>query len=171
MPEHKSTRLLREFIRGAFDVGPDLNARWTPSPRVDLAPDEDDEDDDAEELQRETRRRGRGLRQTDSAGPGVTTDPTAAGVPYGDSEIQRGTDIYSYWYRSPGDKSTGGNFRPDDPEEYIGFKTKGARPDDAAADLAPKPIAAESDEVEAEAHVDGEDSDVEEAGLLRPSGC
>ncbi|NBU17243.1 MAG: hypothetical protein EBS48_09605, partial [Actinobacteria bacterium] len=116
MTEEKNIRLLREFIRGALDVGPDLNARWTPSPRVDLAPDEDDEDDDAEELQRETRRRGRGLRQTDSAGPGVTTDPTAAGVPYGDSEIQRGTDIYSYWYRSPGGKSTGGNFRPDDPE-------------------------------------------------------
>jgi hypothetical protein len=28
--------------------------------------------------------------------------------------------------------------RPEDPEEYIGFKTKGATPEDAAAEAAPE---------------------------------
>ena len=78
------------------------------------------------------------LRQS-PAGPGVSADPTASSTP---AESERGVDIYGYWYKSPGDKSTGGNpGRPDDAEEYIGFKTKGVRPDDAAADLAPPPIA------------------------------
>jgi len=50
----------------------------------------------------------------------VTTDPTDTASPYGDTG-ERGTDIYAYWYRSPGDKTTGGNYRPDDPAGYIGM--------------------------------------------------
>jgi hypothetical protein len=71
-------------------------------------------------------------------GPGVTADPTDVKgfYPY---ETERGTDIHSYWDRSPGDKSTGSNpGRPEDAEEYVGFKTKGATPADAAAEAAPK---------------------------------
>jgi len=77
------------------------------------------------------------------AGAGVAADPTT-GTAGGarDYELERGVDIHGYWYKSPGDKATGGDpGRPDDAEEYIGFKTKGVRPDDAASDLAPPPIA------------------------------
>lgn len=77
------------------------------------------------------------------AGAGVTADPTTgtAGAAR-DYELERGVDIHGYWYKSPGDKATGGDpGRPEDPEEYIGFKTKGVRPDDAASDLAAPPIA------------------------------
>lgn len=63
----------------------------------------------------------RSIKQTDSAGPGVTTDPTSAGAPYDNYNIERGVDIYSYWYKSPGDKATGGNYRPDDAAAYIGM--------------------------------------------------
>lgn len=62
----------------------------------------------------------RGVRETDSGGPGVTTDPTDTDSPYG-PDPERGTDVYAYWYASPGPNSTGGNFRPDDPESYIGM--------------------------------------------------
>ena len=59
-------------------------------------------------------------------------------------EVERGNDIHGYWYKSPGDKGSGNPGRPDDAEEYIGFKTKGVRPDDAAAEAAPPPIGGES---------------------------
>lgn len=69
--------------------------------------------------------------------PAVTADPTDVKgfYPY---ELERGTDIHGYWYKSPGDKGSNDPMRPEDPEEYIGFKTKGVRPDDAAAEAAPK---------------------------------
>jgi len=70
-------------------------------------------------------------------GPGVTADPTEKKgfYPY---EIERGADIHGFWYKSPGDKGSGNPGRPDDAEEYIGFKTKGATPADAAAEAKPK---------------------------------
>jgi hypothetical protein len=72
------------------------------------------------------------------AGPGVAADPTETSgfYPY---ELERGTDIYGYWYRSPGRSpgSDGDPMRPADAAEYIGFKTKGATPADAAAEAAP----------------------------------
>lgn len=69
-------------------------------------------------------------------GPGVTADPTKkeGAYPY---EIERGVDIYSKWYRSPGE-SEGDPSRPVDAEEYIGFKTKNATPQDALAASKPK---------------------------------
>ncbi|NBW06431.1 MAG: hypothetical protein EBR82_00205 [Caulobacteraceae bacterium] len=74
--------------------------------------------------------------------PGASgTDPTKADgfYPY---ELERGTDIFGFKPSSPGDK--GDNpMRPEDPEEYIGFKTKGVRPDDAAAEAAPPPVGGE----------------------------
>jgi hypothetical protein len=59
------------------------------------------------------------------AGAGVTADPTT-GTSGGarDYEVERGTDIYGFWYRSPGDKGDGDPGRPDDAEEYIGMKPK-----------------------------------------------
>jgi hypothetical protein len=56
------------------------------------------------------------------AGAGVTADPTTgtSGAAR-DYEIERGTDIYGFWYRSPGDKGSGDPGRPDDAEEYIGM--------------------------------------------------
>jgi len=70
------------------------------------------------------------------AGPGVTSDPTSVEgfYPY---ELERGNDIQGYWYKSPGDKGSNDPGRPEDAEEYIGFKTKGATPADAAAEAAP----------------------------------
>ena len=72
------------------------------------------------------------------AGPGVAADPTDVKgfYPY---EIDRGVDIQGFWYRSPG-RSAGGDGdpgRPSDAAEYIGFKTKGVAPADAAAAAAP----------------------------------
>lgn len=70
----------------------------------------------------EAKRGQRSIKQTDSAGPGVTNDPTQAGEPYDNYNIERGVDIHGYWYKSPGDKATGGNYRPDDAAAYIGMK-------------------------------------------------
>jgi len=73
------------------------------------------------------------------SGPGVTADPTNKDgfYPY---ELPRGVDVQSFWYRSPG-RSPGGDGdpgRPADAAEYIGFKTKGATPADAAEAAKPK---------------------------------
>lgn len=65
----------------------------------------------------------RAALQEGPAGPGVTADPTTGGGPY-DYEIERGTDVHGYWYRSPGDKGSGDPGRPEDPEEYVGTKPK-----------------------------------------------
>lgn len=77
------------------------------------------------------------IRQVLSESPGVTADPTDVKgfYPY---EIERGADIHGYWYKSPGDKGSNNPGRPEDAEEYIGFKTKGATPADAAAEASPK---------------------------------
>jgi hypothetical protein len=71
------------------------------------------------------------------AGPGVTANPTDVKgfYPY---DLERGVDIHGYWYKSPGDKGSNDPMRPEDAAEYIGFKTKGATPEDAAAEAAPK---------------------------------
>lgn len=75
--------------------------------------------------------------QEGPSGPGVSADPTDVKgfYPY---EIERGADIHGYWYKSPGDKGSSDPMRPEDPEEYIGFKTKGVKPEDTAAEAAPK---------------------------------
>lgn len=85
----------------------------------------------------ELRRMIRVALQEGPAGPGVAADPTDVKgfYPY---EIERGADIHGYWYKSPGDKGSNDPKRPEDPEEYIGFKTKGATPADAAAEAKPK---------------------------------
>lgn len=90
------------------------------------------------------RRYVRAALEEAAAGAGVTADPTT-GTAGGarDYELERGVDIHGYWYKSPGDKGSGDPGRPEDPEEYVGFKTKGVRPDDAAADLAPPPVGGE----------------------------
>ena len=77
------------------------------------------------------------IRKVISESPGVTADPTEIRgfYPY---EVERGSDIHGYWYRSPGDKGSNDPGRPDDAEEYIGFKTKGATPADAAEEATPK---------------------------------
>ena len=90
----------------------------------------------------------RSIKQTDSAGPGVTTDPTAAGQPYDNYNIERGVDIHGYWYKSPGDKATGGNYRPEDPAAYIGMK---------APSSTEEPI-----KTTAESDIDEDDSKLEE---------
>lgn len=71
------------------------------------------------------------------AGPGVTADPKDVKGFYA-YEIERGADIHGYWYKSPGDKGSNNPMRPDDAAEYIGFKTKGATPEDAAEEAAPE---------------------------------
>lgn len=59
------------------------------------------------------------------AGAGVTADPTT-GTSGGarDYELERGVDIHSYWYKSPGEAGGPGTdpMRPEDAEEYIGMK-------------------------------------------------
>jgi hypothetical protein len=71
----------------------------------------------------------------------VTADPTDVKgfYPY---EVERGVDIYGYWYKSPGDKGSSDPKRPEDPLAYIGM-SGGETPEDAAADLAPKPVSGE----------------------------
>lgn len=85
----------------------------------------------------ELRRIIRDVLREGPTGPGVSSDPTDVKgfYPY---EIERGTDIYNYWYKSPGDKGSNDPMRPEDPEEYVGFKTKGSTPADAAAEAASK---------------------------------
>lgn len=78
----------------------------------------------------------RSILQEGPSGPGVAADPTEVKgfYPY---ELERGADIHAYWYKSPGDKGTNPG-RPDDAAEYIGFKTKGSTPAEAAEEAAPK---------------------------------
>lgn len=85
----------------------------------------------------ELRRLIRSALREGPAGASITADPTnvAGFYPW---EAERGADIYGYWYRSPGDKGSSDPGRPEDAEEYIGFRTKGATPADAAAEAAPK---------------------------------
>lgn len=75
----------------------------------------------------------RALAEGGPVGPGVTSNPTEPGGFYS-YDIERGVDILGRWYRSPGASpgSEGDPGRPADPTEYIGFKTKGATPEDAA---------------------------------------
>lgn len=70
------------------------------------------------------------------AGPGVAANPADVKGFYS-YDIERGADIHGYWYKSPGDKGSNDPGRPEDAEEYIGFKTKGATPADAAAEATP----------------------------------
>jgi len=80
------------------------------------------------------------LRQG-ASGPGVTADPTT-GTSGGarDFELERGVDIYGYWYKSPGDKGTNPG-RPDSAEEYLGMSGGGGTPEEAASDLEAPPVA------------------------------
>jgi len=93
----------------------------------------------------ELRKLIRSILQEGPTGPGVTADPTSPEgfYPY---EVERGSDIYGYWYRSPGRSmgSDGDPMRPADAAEYIGFKTKGATPEEAAEEAKPEEISAES---------------------------
>lgn len=56
------------------------------------------------------------------SGPGVSADPTSSDGFYS-YEVPRGTDPYSFWYRSPGrpQGSEGDPGRPGDPAEYLGM--------------------------------------------------
>jgi len=67
------------------------------------------------------------LREYGQAAGASGTDPTDPDgfYPY---EVERGTDIHGYWYRSPGRSvgSDGDPFRPPDPAEYIGMKAGSA---------------------------------------------
>lgn len=79
------------------------------------------------------------------SGPGVTADPTT-GVSGGarDYDLERGVDIHGYWYKSPGDKATGGDpGRPDSATDYIGMTGGGDSPEEAAEDLEPEAVAEE----------------------------
>ena len=75
------------------------------------------------------------IRRVLSEEPGITTDPTDTKGFY-DYEIERGSDIHGFWYLSPG-RGVGGDGDPgrvSDPAGYIGFKTKGTTPADAASE-------------------------------------
>lgn len=65
--------------------------------------------------------------------PSITNDPTDKKSFY-DYEIERGTDVHSFWSLSPGRSqgTEGDPFRPEDPKEYIGLKTKDKKPEENA---------------------------------------
>jgi len=77
------------------------------------------------------------IREYGEATAASGTDPTDVKgfYPY---EIERGTDIHGYWYRSPARSvgSDGDPFRVADPAEYIGQKppSGGGGEDEASAD-------------------------------------
>lgn len=77
------------------------------------------------------------------AGPGVTADPTT-GTTGGarDYDLERGVDIYGYWYKSPGELGGAGvdPLRPENPEEYLGMAGTGDTPGEIAAAEAPPPV-------------------------------
>ena len=87
----------------------------------------------------ELRRIIRSVLAEGPSGPGITSDPTDVKGFYS-YDVERGTDIHGYWYKSPGRAmgTDGDPMRPEDAEEYFGFKTKGAKPEDAAAEAKPK---------------------------------
>lgn len=87
---------------------------------------------------RELRRLVQTVLNEDPTGASVSADPTDVKgfYPY---ETERGTDIFSFWYKSPGRAmgTDGDPGRPEDSAEYIGFKTKDTTPEDAAEEAAP----------------------------------
>lgn len=63
------------------------------------------------------------IQEVISESPGVTADPTEVKGFYF-YDLERGSDIHGYWYKSPGDKGSSDPGRPEDAEEYIGLKPK-----------------------------------------------
>jgi hypothetical protein len=63
------------------------------------------------------------IRRVLSEEPGITVDPTEVKGFY-PWEIERGTDIHDFWYKSPGRSvgSDGDPGRPADAADYIGMK-------------------------------------------------
>jgi len=76
-------------------------------------------------------------------GPGVTADPTT-GTSGGarDYDLERGVDIYGYWYKSPGELGGPGvdPMRPEAAEEYLGMAGTGETPEEIAGEVAPPPV-------------------------------
>jgi len=87
----------------------------------------------------ELRRIIRRVLEEGPSGPAITANPTDVKGFY-PWELERGTDIHGFWYKSPGRAmgTDGDPMRPEDAEEYIGFKTKGAKPEDAAVEAQPE---------------------------------
>lgn len=77
--------------------------------------------------------------QEGPAGPAISADPTDVKgfYPY---DLPRGVDVQGFWYRSPARKmgTDGDPRRPEDAAEYIGMKTKGSTPAEAAEEAKPK---------------------------------
>lgn len=73
------------------------------------------------------------------AGAGVTADPSKPGGGARDYELERGVDIYGYWYRSPGENGGENPGRPDDAEEYIGMKPPPEGESSGGGSLTPEP--------------------------------
>ena len=80
------------------------------------------------------------------SGPGVTSDPTEKKgfYPY---EVERGVDVQSFWYRSPGRSmgSDGDPGRPSDAAEYIGLKKKDVSTEEAGTSTAAAPSTPEAE--------------------------
>lgn len=147
-----------------------LDAQWQVSPLAATRPEDDEElpAEDPEQIEELRSLVQLVLREYSVAGPGVTADPTTATRPY-DYDVPRGTDLYAYWYRSPGDKTTGGNYRPDNPADYIGMDAG-----DVAGEPPPEPVMAEEEDPPAEDaldEVDGEEIEERSPGYGRPCGC
>jgi hypothetical protein len=88
------------------------------------------------------------------AGPAVAADPTDVKGFY-PSDVERGTDIHSFWYKSPGRPmgQDGDPFRPEDAAEYIGQKLPSEDEDNTPETgeelAAEEPSAEETEELEA----------------------
>jgi len=78
------------------------------------------------------------IRRVLSEEPGVTADPTDVKGFY-DYEIERGTDIHSFWSGSPGRsmEADGDTSRPEDAAGYIGLTTKGTAKVESESDGVP----------------------------------
>lgn len=122
---------LRKIIRESLEQDADVPGRWrasvTPidSEEVDNLGDWGFGDEFPEEIDpstvKEIRAFAKRVVAEGPAGPGVTSDPTNTEGFYS-YDLERGTDVQGYWYRSPGDKGSSDPGRPEDANEYIGMK-------------------------------------------------
>ena len=121
--------ILRRFIRESLHEQGDVPGRWRANEVEPISPEDEERlgnggqlDGDEEDELAEVRQLIRLILQESPSGPGVAADPTDVKGFY-PWDVERGTDIHSFWYRSPGREmgTEGDPGRPEDAMSYVGL--------------------------------------------------
>jgi hypothetical protein len=161
--------ILRRFIRESLREQGDVPGRWRANEVEPISAEDEmrianrgwlsgdpDEELDEDEIE-EVRQLIRLILQESPSGPGVAADPTDVKGFY-PWDMERGTDIHSFWYRSPGRPmgADGDPGRPEDAMSYVGLtppadnsvNAPGEEAVDEPAEGAPGDESSDTDELE-----------------------